>query len=68
VIKFIQLEVQKIASIKIMHLAITICNIFGKYAREKQSLTGKLIDQKSNQAIACIQSLANIKKRSLLYK
>ena len=41
-----------IAGIKIMLLAVAIVSSNGIYAQEKQSITGKLIEEKSNQAVS----------------
>ncbi len=45
------LLLKRIVSIKYMLLALAIVSFKGVYAQEKQSITGKLIEVKSNQAV-----------------
>ena len=47
----LKLLCQGISGIKFMLLAIAIVSVNGVYAQEKQSITGKLIEGKSNQAV-----------------
>ena len=42
---------KRILSIKFMLFVVTIVSFEGVYAQEKQSITGKLIEEKSNQAV-----------------
>ena len=47
----IKLVCKRIGGIKFMLLAIAIVSLKGVYAQEKQSITGKLIEENSNQAV-----------------
>ncbi len=49
--KSFKLFCKGIAGIKIMLLAVAIVSSNGVYAQEKQSITGKLFEEKSNQAV-----------------
>ena len=50
--KSFKLFCKGIAGIKIMLFAIALVSSNGIYAQEKQSITGKLIEEKSNQAVS----------------
>lgn len=49
--RFIKLLFQRTAGTKMMFLAVAMVQVTGIYAQEKQSITGKLIEKKSNQAV-----------------
>ena len=49
--KSFKLFCKRIVGIKLMLFAVTIVSSNGVYAQEKQAITGKLIEEKSSQAI-----------------
>jgi hypothetical protein len=49
--RFVKCVCQRIAGMNLIILAVLFVSVTGIYAQEKQSITGKLIDRKGNQAV-----------------